>query len=56
MVCKFLIEAVQDRIGNNNNTDDKIDAFLYDNAICDGLTKEVIDDKVKYKIDITKKI
>ena len=29
VVCKFLIEAVQDRIGNNN-IEDRIDVFLYD--------------------------
>ena len=56
LVYYILVEAVQKRINNVNPIKELIDNFLETNIIIDGLTKSVIDNRIEYGINITKKI
>ena len=56
VIYGFLIEAVQIRINNTDNIDTIINNFLTNDTNYDGLTKKVIDDHIKYQMNITKKI
>lgn len=59
VICGFLIKAVQERINNNDNDDsiDKIiNEFFDNNTSYDGLTKETVEDGIKYQMNITKKL
>ena len=52
----IMIYAVQERLKNNENIDSYINSFLDDTREFDGLSKEMKDDIVIYRMNITKKI
>lgn len=56
IVYKFLIEAVQKRINNNNDIGELIDNFLTTDINYEGLLKEEKNNTIKYQINITKKL
>lgn len=57
LVYKFLINAIQTRINNTAQYDEIVSDFLTnDNTNYDGLIKEKIDNKIKYQVNITKKL
>ena len=57
VVYRFLIEAVQTRINNTIEYTELIDNFLNeDNINYDGLFKEKTENRIKYQINITKKL
>lgn len=56
VIYKFLIEAVQKRINNNDDFDKIVDAFLNDDINCDGLVKIESENVTEYQMNITKKL
>lgn len=56
IVYYILAEAVQKRINNINPIEEVVNAFLEGNTMVDGLTKNIIDNKIEYGINITKKL
>lgn len=56
IVYGILIEAVQKRINNTNDIENIINKFLNEDVNYEGLTKFEIENRIKYQIDITKKI
>ena len=59
VIYGFLIRAVQERINNIDDTDNIkkiIDEFLNNDTSFNGLSKEIIDDGIKYQMNITKKL
>ena len=55
-VYTILIEAVQTRIGNKANIEDKISNFLESTETYEGLEIIKTDKLITYRLDITKKI
>ena len=55
-VYAILIEAVQERIGNNNNIENEINSFLAGNEIYDGLEVVKTNGLINYRMNITKRI
>lgn len=55
-VYEILIEAVQERIGNEKDITGIVNSHLNANKNYDGLTKEINDKTIKYSIDITKEL
>lgn len=55
-VYKILIEAIQKRIGNDDDISELINDHINNNVNYDGLVKNVNDDIIKYDIDITRKL
>lgn len=56
-VFKIMVLAVQERLGNTNlGLEEKIDAFIIDGELIDGLEKVVSEASYVYKINIVKEI
>lgn len=59
VIYGLLIKTVQMRINNNDNIEniDKIiNEFLNNDISYDGLTKEFVEDRIKYQMNITKRL
>lgn len=56
IVYKFLIEAVQKRINNTENTSEIVDDFLQNGTNYEGLSKETNGKITKYQLNITQKL
>lgn len=55
-IYEILIMAVQQRIGNDIDLSEIIDNHLNQNSNYDGLNKEINNNKIRYTMDITKKV
>lgn len=56
-IYKILIRSIQKRIGNEDGVDELINLHINDNIKLDGVEKKNMEDNtINYKIDITKKI
>ena len=55
-VYEILIKAIQERIKNEFDTTNIISKHLNENINYDGLTKEINENIITYKIDITKRL
>lgn len=56
VVYQLLIEAVQERLNNEDSLDIVINNFFTTDAIYEGLSKKEVDGGIEYKIDITKRL
>lgn len=56
IIYQFLVEAVQKRLNNKNDISSKINDFLINDVPCNGLSKNKLDKKIEYKINILDKI
>ena len=55
-VYEILIKAIQERINNEFDTTNMINKHLNENINYDGLSKEINENIITYRVDITKKL